>query len=119
MFLANKISKDHIKLQLPFEEYLCGKLRHIPAGFVWDGASVLVKNKVAPRFGSDKYNEATLLHDWPYVHEGEMPEGDKISRKQVDGEFIERIKDELPNWRVSIIKFVLRHLGRLKWNEKY
>lgn len=83
----------------------------IPAGFVFDGASVpQLFTNLFPKSGA-RYDRAACLHDWLYATQ-------TTSRKEADDLFLEAMKADGVNWatRRTIYRAV-RMFGWSAWNK--
>lgn len=75
----------------------------VPAGFVYDGASVpKVLSSLVPRFGG-RYDRATALHDWCYTHGVmERAECDKLFYKAMRSDKVRWVQAKVLYWAVRI-----------------
>ena len=78
----------------------------IPAGFVYDGASVpRVLSSIVPRFGG-RYDRATALHDYLYT-------AGILSRKDSDKIFYKALRSDKVRWvQAKIMYFAVRIFGK-------
>lgn len=97
-----------------------GNLIKVPKGFDFDLASI-------PRFlwwliaPFELSISAPLLHDFIYVHRGDLPEASIIpvrtyNRKQADVLFRQLMKQEgVPTWRMNAAYLAVRLFGKKAW----
>lgn len=78
----------------------------VPAGFVYDGASVpRVLSSIVPRFGG-RYDRATALHDYLYT-------SGFLSRKDSDKVFYEALRSDKVRWvQARILYYAVRLFGK-------
>lgn len=106
-------SKDRYELVMPItwqdEKYVI----MVPAGFVYDGASVpKALRSVIPSFGG-RYDRASALHDYLYSH-------GSISRRECDKIFYHALRDDKVRWvQAKIMYFAVRLFGKKHYKEGY
>lgn len=78
----------------------------VPAGFVYDGASVpRVLSSLVPRFGG-RYDRATALHDYLYT-------AGFLSRKDSDKLFYEALRFDGVRWvQARLLYYAVRLFGK-------
>ncbi len=89
----------------------------MPEGFKYDGASTpRILWWVLPRDGV--HRAAALIHDYLYVFEGDMPDGQTFTRKQADALFYKMLKDYgVASWRAAVAYRAVRIAGYFFWKE--
>ncbi|QCD52795.1 DUF1353 domain-containing protein [Campylobacter sp. RM16192] len=91
--------------------YVGSDLVVIPAGFIFDGASVpKLFTNIFPKSGA-RYDRAACLHDWLYATQ-------TTSRKEADDLFLQAMKADGVNWitRKTIYRAV-RMFGWSAWRK--
>ncbi|MBL4761292.1 MAG: DUF1353 domain-containing protein [Gammaproteobacteria bacterium] len=94
-----------------------GEFITVPEGFKYDGASTpKFLWWVLPRDGI--HRAAALIHDFIYVFEGKMPDGQIFTRKAADKLFYNIMVDYgVASWRAKIAHRAVRIVGYFYWRE--
>lgn len=91
----------------------------VPRGFLADGSTQLRLLWGLIQIGLGSFGEhdpAWLVHDWEYAHDGKMPNGLVLTRKQVDDLFKQRLeKAGVHPERVKRAYKNVRRFGFIPW----